>query len=53
MNAFQIVAIPILAFLFIGSVVSGLRGRGPRRVAVFWAAIWLTAGVSIAVPELT
>lgn len=53
MNAFQIVSLPILAFLFIGSVVSILRGRGPQAVGFFWAAVWLAAGACIAVPELT
>lgn len=53
MNAFQWVAIPILGFLFIGSMTSALRGRGPRRASLFWAALWLTGAVFIAFPDLT
>ncbi len=53
MNGFQIVVLPIITILFIERVVALLRGRGLRRSALFWAAIWLAAGVAIAWPGLT
>ncbi len=53
MNLFQILAVPLLAILFVRSMVKLIRGSQPRGVALFGVAIWLTAGVAILQPELT
>ncbi len=53
MNLFQILAVPLLAILFVRSMVKLIRGSQPRGVALFGVAIWLAAGVAILQPELT
>ena len=53
MNMFQIIVLPILGVLFLGSMLSGLRPATPRRVALFWAFVWLAAGVGVAWPDVT
>jgi len=52
-NVFQIVVLPILLILFGERVAAVIRGRIPRRVAAFWMFIWLTAGITVAWPEIT
>ena len=53
MSLFQILALPLVAALFVRSVVRLARGGGPRAVVALGAAIWLLAGVAIVRPELT
>lgn len=53
MSLFQILALPLVAALFVRSVVRLARGGGPRAVVALGAASWLLAGVAIVRPELT
>ena len=53
MNAFQMITLPILALLFLERLVALGRGRSPRRVVLFWAVVWLGAGVCVAHPGVT
>ena len=53
MNLFQMIVLPILSILFIERVAAIFRGRGPRRMAAFWALVWLAAGIGVAFPGLT
>jgi hypothetical protein len=53
MNVFQLIVLPILAILFIERVVAIFRGHGSRRMAAFWALVWLAAGIGVARPGLT
>lgn len=53
MTFFQLVAIPLVALLFLRSAAKFVRGNGPRRVAGLTAILWLAAGVTIFQPEVT
>ena len=53
MNLFQILALLVVGLLFILSVVVMLRSGATRREGLFWAVIWLAAGVAIIWPDVT
>ena len=52
LNIFQLVIVPLVALLFIRSII--LLGRANRRrAAVIWAILWLAAGITILRPGTT
>ena len=53
MSGFQIVALVLLAFLFVGNMAVVFRGQVSRRVGLPWAAVWLLAAGAIALPGST
>jgi hypothetical protein len=53
MSLFQLLALPIISFLFLMSLLR-LRGRARGRlVAVAESSVWLAAGAAIALPDGT
>ena len=53
MNAFQYLVIVLLSVLSLATVRSAARGGVRKRVAVFWLAIWSSAGVAAVWPRAT
>jgi hypothetical protein len=53
MILFQLIAVPLAAFLFLRSAIRFVRGDGHRWVAALSGAIWLAAGITILQPEVT
>ncbi len=53
MNTFQWIAIPLLALLFVRSLVRLASGARPRWWQLLGAAIWLTAALAVLWPDLT
>ncbi len=53
MNLFQLMTLPLVAILFVRSLLRLLRGKQPRATALLGTVIWLSAGVAILHPELT
>jgi hypothetical protein len=53
MNPFQIIALSVLAVLFVLSVVAAVKKWTSLGGGFAWAAIWLLAGVVIFDPNLT
>ncbi len=53
LNLFQILALIVLACLFILTLVAALRRWATRREAVLWASVWLMAGAAVIWPDLT
>ena len=53
MNAFQILVITLIALLVIATLDAVARGGIRKRVASFWLAVWLSAGVALAWPHST
>ncbi len=53
MILFQILALPIVIFLFVHSVAVLWRRSHPRGILFLRALVWLLAGVAILDPELT
>lgn len=53
MNLFQFITLPLVGFLFVRNFLHLLHGNQSRLVALFGAAIWLSAGIAIYRPELT
>jgi len=53
MNLFQVIALIVVVFLLVITVVSVIRGRATRREGVLWILVWLAAGVAFAKPEIT
>ena len=53
MNAFQIVALVLMASLFAATIVATVKGSATRREGLAWAALWLAAGIAIAWPDIT
>lgn len=51
-NAFQILALVVLAFLFILTMLAGLRGWITKRAGMTWMAVWVTAGAAILWPQM-
>ena len=52
-SLFQILALLVLAGLFVGTIVAATRGSVTRREALLWGLIWLAAGVAITWPKVT
>lgn len=53
MILFQIISIPIIAALFVRSILNCVQGRQRRGVALLGMAVWLAAGIAILWPEVT
>jgi hypothetical protein len=53
LNVFQIIVLPIMAFLFVERAAAVARGKIPRRVAFFWMCVWLFGGIAVAFPDAT
>ena len=47
MSPFQIVALSLLALLFIATIAGTVRGVASRREGFAWASLWLAVGVAI------
>ena len=52
MNAFQILALGILAALFALTAVATAKGSVSRRDGFFWILLWLAAGTAVAWPQV-
>jgi hypothetical protein len=50
---FQWITLPIVAILFVRSLVVLVRGNQPRGTALLGAVIWFAAGCAILFPEIT
>jgi len=53
MSPFQLVALPLIAVLFVATVAATFRGSVARREGFLWSLLWLAAGTAIALPEIT
>lgn len=53
MSAFQLIALPLIAWLAARSLFRLVRGAGQRRWQFVTTVIWLAAGAAILRPELT
>lgn len=53
MNPFQIVALVVMAVLFIATITATVRGSATRREGLAWVLLWLAAGIAIARPGIT
>ena len=53
MNAFQIVALALMASLFAATIAATVKGSATRREGLAWALLWLAAGIAIAWPDIT
>ena len=53
MILFQIISIPLIAALFVRSIVNFAQGRQRGGVALLGMAVWLAAGIAILWPEVT
>jgi hypothetical protein len=53
MNGYQIIALVVLAFLCVGSLIAWLRRWVSRREGLGMALVWLAAGVATAWPDVT
>ena len=53
MNPFQIVALVLMAVLFMATIVATLRGSATRREGLAWALLWVATGIAIARPGIT
>ncbi len=53
MNAFQVLVVGVLAFLFAGSIVALYRGWSTRRESLIWCALCIIAAAAMLQPELT
>jgi small membrane protein len=52
-NTFQVIFVPLCAFLAVRSVVRTWSGRVPRLSGLLGIVVWSTAAVAIALPDLT
>lgn len=53
MNPFQILALSVVALLFLLSALLFVKGWATRRDAILWMLLWIAAGVAIAWPKVT
>ena len=53
MILFQLLALPVVTFLFVHSVAAIWRRSHPRGILFLRALVWLLAGIAILDPELT
>lgn len=53
MNPFQIIALSVLAVLFILSTVAAVKKWTSLGGGLAWATVWLVAGIVVADPEIT
>ena len=53
MNPFQILALGVVALLFLLSALLFVKGWATRRDAILWMLLWTAAGVAIAWPKVT
>ncbi len=53
MNLFQIIALSVLAVLFILSVVAAAKKWTSPGGGLAWALVWLVAGIVVADPNIT
>ncbi len=53
MNPFQILALGVVALLFLLSAVLFVKGWATRRDAILWMLLWIAAGVAIVWPGVT
>lgn len=53
MNLFQIIALAILAVLFVTSLLAGFRKWTSLGGGIAWVGVWLAAGVVVAKPDIT
>ncbi len=53
MNPFQILALSVVALLFLLSVVLFVKGWATCRDAILWMLLWAAAGVAIVWPKVT
>lgn len=52
MTTFQLVAVPLLAFLVLITAVATTRRKMAGRVGAAWIALWLASATSIAYPGI-
>ncbi len=52
LNLFQILALIVLACLFVLTLVAALRRWAAHREAFSWASVWLMAGAAVIRPDL-
>ena len=53
MNRFQILALGVVACLFIFTIVALVKRSASRREGLAWALLWIAAAVAIAWPNVT
>lgn len=53
MNGFQIIALVVVAGLFIFTVTALVKRSASRREGCAWALLWVVAALAIAWPEVT
>jgi small membrane protein len=53
MTPFQAVALGLIAFLIILTIVAGMRGSVRKRVMTFWVMLWTSGAVLLIWPEST
>ncbi|MFQ5592022.1 MAG: DUF2304 domain-containing protein [Phycisphaerae bacterium] len=53
MNIFQIIALLLMALLLAATIAATVRGTATRKEGLFWASVWVAAGVAIARPGIT
>lgn len=53
MNPFQILALSVVALLFLLSAVLFVKGWATRRDAILWMLLWIAAGIAIVWPGVT
>jgi hypothetical protein len=53
MNLFQFITLPLVGFLFVRNFLQLFHGNQSRLIALFGAAVWLSAGIAIYRPDLT
>lgn len=52
MSAFQLIMLPLLAFMILATAVATARRRVTFRLGALWMTVWLAAAVAIADPDI-
>jgi len=52
-NLFQVLAVSVLACLFVLTIVATATRRTSRREGFFWSLVWLVAAIAVIRPDLT
>jgi hypothetical protein len=53
MNVFQLLVVSLLGLLSVATIRGAVRGGIRKRVAAFWMAVWISAGVAAIWPDTT
>jgi hypothetical protein len=53
MNLFQLLTLPLVAFLLVRSIYNLFKGGRSRKILFLSPLLWLSAGIAIFSPELT